>query len=119
MAHKKRIKCRPKVAQIRSSSGLWYVDRWIIPMPYHVKEFESTPNPNAMKCWLDRPISDGPRSFFNASMAAADPVAAALFADAGVTNVLFHGDWMTVNKLPESDWDAVQLKVKRVLKDAV
>ncbi len=88
-------------------------------MPYTVTEFEPTPNPNAMKCWLDRPISDGPRSFLNAEMAKSDPIAAALFAQAGATTVLFNGDWLTVNKPPHEEWASVKKKVKRVLADAV
>src|SRR5262245_48021284 len=73
-------------------------------MPYAITEFESTPNPNAVKCWLDKPISEGPRSFWRPDLAAGDPIAAALFAEAGVTNVLFNGEWMTVNKPPDADW---------------
>ena len=87
-------------------------------MTYRVTEFESTPNPNAVKCWLDRPISDRPRSFLNAAMAQEDPIAAALFAHAGVTNVLFNGDWLTVNKPEGTEWRTVKEQVKRVLKDA-
>lgn len=86
-------------------------------MSFRITQFESTPNPNAVKVWLDRAISDRPRSFLNASMAAADPIAAALFEQAGVTNVLFNGDWVTVNKPPDSDWKSVKEKVRRVLKD--
>src|SRR5688572_19682791 len=87
-------------------------------LPYRVTEFESTPNPNAVKCWLDRPISDGPRSFLNAQMATSDPVAAALFEQAGVTTVLFNGDWVTVNKPADADWSRVKASVKRVLGEA-
>lgn len=87
-------------------------------MPFTVTEFESTPNPNAVKCWLDRPISEGPRSFLNAQMAQADPIAAALFEQAGVINVLFNGDWLTVNKPADADWSSIKSKVKRVLRDA-
>jgi hypothetical protein len=87
-------------------------------MPYTVTEFEATPNPNAVKCWLDRPISDGPRSFLNAKTAAADPIAAALFSQAGATTVLFNGDWLTVNKAPQADWANIKKGIKRVLADA-
>jgi NFU1 iron-sulfur cluster scaffold homolog, mitochondrial len=87
-------------------------------MPYTVTEFESTPNPNAMKCWLDRPISEGPRSFLNAEMAAGDAIASALFAQAGATTVLFNGNWLTVNKRPEDEWASVKRKIKRVLEQA-
>jgi hypothetical protein len=86
-------------------------------MPFEVVEFENTPNPNAVKCWLDHPISDQPRSFYTVELAAGDPIAAALFAQAGVTNVLFNGAWMTVNKPADADWNAVKANVRRVLKD--
>jgi hypothetical protein len=82
---------------------------------YQVTEFESTPNPNAVKCWLDRPISDGPVSFLNAEAAAADPLARALFEEAGVTTILYNGDWLTVNKPAEAKWSSVKPKVKRIL----
>ena len=84
-------------------------------MSFRVTEFESTPNPNAVKCWLDRPISDRPRSFLDAAMAADDPVARALFTDAGVTTVLFNGDFVTVNKPPDAEWRTVKAAVKKVL----
>jgi hypothetical protein len=84
-------------------------------MSYRVTEFESTPNPNAVKCWLDRRISEGPQSFLNAQMASSHPIAAALFAEAGVNNVLFNGEWLTVNKPPDADWTTVKARVKRVL----
>jgi hypothetical protein len=87
-------------------------------MPYSVTEFESTPNPNAVKVWLDQPVSEGPRSFLNVHAAQADPLAAALFAEAGATTVLFNGDWLTVNKPVEQDWTAVKARIRRVLQNA-
>ena len=87
-------------------------------MPYRVTEFESTPNPNAVKCWLDHPISHGPQSFLNAAQACADPLASALFSEAGVTNVLFNGDWMTIGKPADAAWPAIKSKVKSVLAHA-
>ncbi|MFK7959477.1 MAG: NifU N-terminal domain-containing protein [Phycisphaerales bacterium] len=87
-------------------------------MPWTVTEFEDTPNPNAMKCWLDAPISDGPQSFRDAASAAAHPVVAALFDRAGVTCVLLLGNWLTVNKPPSARWPKVKTAVKAVLADA-
>lgn len=81
-------------------------------MPYAVVEFQATPNPNALKCVLDRPVaggSGGLRSFRSAAEAASDPVGAALFAVPGVATVLIAGGWITVNKTPGADW----AKVKR------
>lgn len=84
-------------------------------MPYQVTKFESTPNPNAMKCWLDHPISEEPRSFLNREMAKEDLLALNLFDKAQATCVLFHGEWLTVNKLPEQDWPPVKRRIREVL----
>ena len=84
-------------------------------MPFTITQFETTPNPNAVKCWLDRPISDRPRSFLNAEMAREDDRAAALFDEAGAICVFFNGDWLTVNKAPDADWTTVKARVKKVL----
>lgn len=84
-------------------------------MPFVVTQFEPTPNPNAMKCYLDRPISDRPRSFLNPEMAREDELAAALFDEAGAVCVLFNGDWLTINKSPQAKWSSVKAKVKKVL----
>lgn len=88
------------------------------PMPYSVIEFQETPNPNAVKCILDRPIRArelGPASFRAGSAAAEDPIAARLFAVPGVTNLLINEDWVTVNKSPDVDWKSVKSEVERVL----
>lgn len=87
-------------------------------MPFRVTRFEPTLNPNAVKCWLDRPISDRPRSFLSADMAREDTLAARLFAEAGATCVLFNGDWLTINKHPEADWRSVRRRIERVLENA-
>ncbi len=84
-------------------------------MSYKITRYEDTPNPNAVKCWLDRPISDRPRSFLNARQAANDALAAALFAVEGVATLLFNGEWMTVNKKPSARWPELRRRVEQVL----
>ena len=85
-------------------------------MPYALREFRDTPNPNAVKCVLDRSMGEGMRSYFNAAQAAGDPVASRLFAIEGVTNVLIHGDWLTVSKRPEAAWGPIRRAVEQVLR---
>jgi len=87
-------------------------------MPYTVVEFEATPNPNAIKCWLDKPISDRPRSFLNREMAEGEPIARALFDRAGATCVLFNGDWVTVNKPDDADWTTIKAHIRDILAQA-
>lgn len=80
--------------------------------------FQETPNPHALKCVLDREMAPERRSFFNAEQAGGDPIAAALFAIPGVTNVLMSGDWLTVGKSPEAEWKTVKAGITRVLREA-
>lgn len=87
-------------------------------MPILIRSFEPTPNPNAVKCILDRPISEVPRSFLSAAAAESDALAGALFRIPGVASVLMNGGWMTINKTPEASWPAVKAGVKRVLDGA-
>ena len=87
-------------------------------MPRVVTRYETTPNPNALKCWLDRPVSEGPRSFLDEAMAEEDALATALFAEAGATCVFFNGDWLTFNKAPDADWRQVKKRLERVLAEA-
>lgn len=84
-------------------------------MGYTVTQFQSTPNPNAVKCILDRPLPEPARSFRKAEEAAADPLGAALFSIPGITGVLLSGGWLTVNKSPDSDWP----KIKKSVQDAL
>lgn len=77
-------------------------------MPVSVR-FQPTPNPNAGKFTVDRPVVEGKasKSFYSAAQAAADPVAAALFALDGVASVFMVDDFVTVTKTPEADWNAL------------
>lgn len=80
--------------------------------------FESTPNPNAVKCLVSPPLRDPalpPRSYFNAEAARGDALAAALFEIPGVTNILDRGDFVTIGKSPGADWRAVKAAAKRLL----
>ncbi|MGD8278300.1 MAG: NifU N-terminal domain-containing protein [Gemmatimonadota bacterium] len=68
--------------------------------------FQQTPNPNAGKFVADGPVVDGKssKSFFNASQAASDPIASALFEVPGVASVFMVEDFVTVTKAPSADW---------------
>ena len=79
--------------------------------------FKATPNPNAGKFSVGRVIVEGKtsRSFYNATQAAADPIAAALFALRGVTNVFMVEDFVTVTKEPDVDWSDLIPRVTETL----
>jgi hypothetical protein len=87
-------------------------------MAFRVVEVQPTPNPNALKFLLDRPISEQPTSFFNAGAAAGHPVASRLFAIDGVSSLLLLGDFVTVNKSPDAGWAEIKKQVRRLLSEA-
>ena len=84
-------------------------------MAFVVTEIQATPNPNAAKFVLDRPISEGPVSFLSSDQAGDHPIARQLFAISGVASLLFLGDFVTVNKSAQADWPQIKRRVKQVL----
>lgn len=87
-------------------------------MGFEVAEVQSTPNPNALKFVLTRPVADRPISFFNAEAAASHPLAAKLFAVPGVSSLLLLNDFVTVNRRPEAKWSDIKRAVRKILADA-
>ena len=84
-------------------------------MGFRVTEIQPTPNPNARKFVLDRPVSQQPISFFNAEAATGYPLAAKLFAIPGVSSLLLLGDFITINKSPSAHWDDISKQARAVL----
>lgn len=98
-------------------------------MSFQIREFVTTPNPNAIKCVLDGVISTRTESFRRdqndedgngASPAAStprqtDPLAEALLEIPGVTGVMFCSDFVTISKQPDAKWRAIQTRAKSVL----
>lgn len=88
-------------------------------MPWKVVAFETTPNPNALKCVLDRPIAPLPRAYRSErEIGDDDDIARALFAIQGVTNVLLLKDFVTVGKADDARWPAIKRAVKKALERA-
>ena len=85
-----------------------------------VKEIQATPNPNALKFVLDGPLLCGPSldrplSFRSSTDAAQHPLAKRLFDVAGVTNLFFLGDFITVSKAPDVPWSKIRQKVRTII----
>lgn len=93
--------------------------------------FESTPNPNALKCLIEGEAAGcdaggqvptnrkaPARSYRSAEEAAGDPLAEALFALDGVTNVLAMPGWVTVCKRSDAVWRSLRPKIKRVIESS-
>ena len=86
-------------------------------MAFRVVEVQPTPNPNALKFLLDRPIADQPTSFLSAGAADRHPIASRFFAIPGVSSLLLLGDFVTVNKTPDASWADIKDQVRRVLSE--
>jgi Fe-S cluster biogenesis protein NfuA len=70
-----------------------------------VINIEPTPNPDALKFVLQKPIlKRGVRSFRDFGSAVGDPLGSALFALGHVTSVFYMDRFVTVNKEPEAPW---------------
>lgn len=66
---------------------------------------ESTPNPRTLKFLPGRDVlGTGGREFAEAGIAAASPLAQALFAVAGVARVYLGSDFLTITKSDEIEW---------------
>lgn len=113
-------------------------------MGYKVVEFRQTPNPDALKCMVEpqvHPLPDGwraqgimadgskdmaapsdgdrrPRAYRSKQDAHGDPLASALFAVEGVTSVLIHEQWISVNKDKALAWGKVKPGIERALREA-
>ncbi|XOV74250.1 MAG: NifU N-terminal domain-containing protein [Phycisphaerales bacterium] len=57
------------------------------------------------------------RRVFSRSAAAGDPLAEPFFKLGGIRNILMNGDWISVNKLDDTDWSTLKPRIRRVLRD--
>jgi len=84
-----------------------------------IAEIEDTPNPNAVKFTLKKPLTWGiTRSYENVGQAKHDALAAALFDIEHVTNVFDVDRWLTVTQDGEADWPGLVRKVAAPIRAA-
>jgi hypothetical protein len=78
---------------------------------------EDTPNPNARKFTASvQVVPKGSLSFDSAEQAAANPLAADLWACGGVKSVFAVKDFVTVTKEESEDWARLSPKIVKVMK---
>jgi Fe-S cluster biogenesis protein NfuA len=84
-----------------------------------IAEIEFTPNPNARKFILREPLTYGvSKSYESAEQAKDDPLAAALFAIAHVTNVFYVDHWLTVTQDGGAHWPDLLRHLAVPIRDA-
>jgi Fe-S cluster biogenesis protein NfuA len=73
---------------------------------------EATPNPNTMKFLPGQDVLGDKTAFFtDAENAKASPLASALFVLTDIRAVFFGGDFITVTKKEESNWDVLKPQI--------
>lgn len=75
----------------------------------------STPNPNARKFTLNRPVGATMVNLTSAAEAVNHPLACELFALPGVTNVFLTADFVTVNKRSDVSWETLEPRILPIL----
>ncbi len=81
---------------------------------------QGTPNPDAAKFLLDRPVPEGgSRSYFNALEAAGDPLAEAILQLEGVRAVLLVDNFVTVTKTSDSSWSELIEPVEAAIRSSL
>lgn len=92
-------------------------------MVVRITEFQSTPNPNAIKCIADRTVpppssrTEKPRSYNSIDAASTDPFAHKLLEVQGVRSVLLTDSWFTINRDPAAEWKKIKAAVERAIAD--
>ena len=76
---------------------------------------EGTPNPNAVKFTVGKPVG-GPATFV-AGKPTDNAVAQALLALEGVTSVFLTADFVTVSKQPDADWSGIVPAAQAILEE--
>lgn len=81
---------------------------------------EGTPNPNAAKFVLDRPLlGEGSRSYFEPGDAADDPLARRIFEIDGVRALFMVEDFVTVTKRDDVAWSDLVDRVEQAIREAL
>ena len=79
----------------------------------------TTPNENAMKYTLNcNSIESGHKTYSNAEATGGSPVAKALFAIDGVSQVFLMADFISVTKTPEASWSNLEAPILEAIKSS-
>ena len=90
----------------------------VLNVPRVYVDPQPTPNPNAMKFTVSAPVSpDGSQSYGSKEAAESSPLAKALFALDGVASVFMLGNFVTVNKAQEANWNDLAPSIAEVIEE--
>jgi Fe-S cluster biogenesis protein NfuA len=85
-----------------------------------VTSIQPTPNPNAFKFLVDRPLVQGHTiAYAKPEQARNDVLAQGMFAIPGVETLFFCENFVTVSMTPQADWRAVAEQMTRLLESHI
>jgi Fe-S cluster biogenesis protein NfuA len=86
-----------------------------------VTSIQPTPNPNAFKFLVDRPLAKPGQSlaYSKPEQARSDVLAQGMFAIPGIETLFFCDNFVTASMTPQADWRAVAEQVTRLLESHV
>lgn len=85
-----------------------------------VTSIQPTPNPNAFKFLVDRPLVQGHTiAYAKPEQAQNDVLAQGMFAIPGVETLFFCENFVTVSMTPQADWRAVAEQMTRLLESHI
>ena len=87
-----------------------------MPEPLEIT-VQGTPNPNAAKFMLNRIVATQGKTYREVASAETE-WAKQLLGIAGVTQVFALNNFISVNKAPEADWNAIGPQVEQILRQA-
>jgi Scaffold protein Nfu/NifU N terminal len=77
---------------------------------------QPTPNVNALKFVVNRRVTEGRSRTFTDAATASVPLAKELLGIAGVRQVFFLNDFITVTRTEGTDWDAVVPRAESLIR---
>ncbi len=82
---------------------------------------QSTPNPNALKFVVNKPVkAEGNWTYKSATECADNPLAAAIFTvDPHIREVYFFDNYVTVTQDGEANWDQLEEKIQATILDKI
>jgi hypothetical protein len=81
-------------------------------------DIQPTPNVNALKFVVNRPVTQGRSQTFRSAQDATDhPLAARLFAITGVVQVFLLNDFLTVTREPSRPWEEIAASAEAAIRE--
>jgi len=77
---------------------------------------QPTPNINALKFQLNRRITESRSQTFTTQSTTSEPLARELLGIAGVRQVFFLNDFITITRVDGADWDAVVKEAETIIR---